>query len=281
MAWFAHQTDGWEAESERALRSHDIRVERLELDQARALFPELVTDDLAFVLYELGAGVLRARQAVNALVDDALAAGASFIIGHAEPDSGSVRVEGTKLLGDQIVWASGAWTPGLFPGLMTAKVIRQEVLFVDAPSSWLTPPLPAWGDRELSASGLGDYDGRGFRIGLNRLGSEVDPDHNAGMPPESERAVREYLRRRFPSLADAPLRTVEAAPYTILGDAAGTFSIDRDAQPLVLRHPEHSNVWILGAGTGHGFKHAPALAEHLADALEGRESPYLSRSTDR
>ena len=32
---------------------------------------------------------------------------------------------------------------------------------------------------------------------------------------------------------------------------------------LIDRHPEMENVWIVGGGSGHGFKHGPALAEYL------------------
>ena len=29
--------------------------------------------------------------------------------------------------------------------------------------------------------------------------------------------------------------------------------------------------WLLGGGSGHAFKHAPVLGEHLADLIEGRD----------
>jgi sarcosine oxidase len=30
-------------------------------------------------------------------------------------------------------------------------------------------------------------------------------------------------------------------------------------------------VWLLGGGSGHGFKHGPAMAERMAGALRGEE----------
>ena len=34
-------------------------------------------------------------------------------------------------------------------------------------------------------------------------------------------------------------------------------------------HPEHPAVWLYGGGSGHGFKHGPALAEQMAAGLSG------------
>ena len=42
---------------------------------------------------------------------------------------------------------------------------------------------------------------------------------------------------------------------------------------MFARHPEHDRVWLLGGGSGHGFKHGPALAEHAADVLAGAAEP--------
>ena len=33
---------------------------------------------------------------------------------------------------------------------------------------------------------------------------------------------------------------------------------------LIDRHPDHENVWLVGGGSGHGFKHGPAVGEHVA-----------------
>ena len=33
---------------------------------------------------------------------------------------------------------------------------------------------------------------------------------------------------------------------------------------LIDRHPELANVWLVGGGSGHGFKHGPAVGEYVA-----------------
>jgi len=38
------------------------------------------------------------------------------------------------------------------------------------------------------------------------------------------------------------------------------------------------NVWLAGGGSGHGFKHGPALGEYLAEQIcgEGKAEPRFS-----
>ena len=47
---------------------------------------------------------------------------------------------------------------------------------------------------------------------------------------------------------------------------------------LVAPHPEHDGVWLLGGGSGHGFKHGPALAELVRDLLTGVREPLERHS---
>ena len=42
-----------------------------------------------------------------------------------------------------------------------------------------------------------------------------------------------------------------------------------DSHFIAAEHPEQPGVWLLGGGSGHGFKHGPAMAERLAPALRG------------
>jgi glycine/D-amino acid oxidase-like deaminating enzyme len=39
---------------------------------------------------------------------------------------------------------------------------------------------------------------------------------------------------------------------------------------LIDRHPDFENLWIVGGGSGHGFKHGPAVGEYAADRILGR-----------
>jgi len=76
-------------------------------------------------------------------------------------------------------------------------------------------------------------------------------------------AARAYIKFRFPSLADAPLVESRVCQYENSTDQ--NFILDH--------HPEAENVWIVGGGSGHGFKHGPAFGEMVSDAVLGLKAP--------
>jgi sarcosine oxidase len=265
VLWFAHDESGWEAESERTLAAEGVPTERLTPAEAASLFPSFAGDDLAFCLFEREAGVLRARAATRAVVSVARAKGARFVGGEGRPlAGGGVDVNGDRLAADVVVWACGPWLAGLFPVHARLRVTRQEVIHFGAPIAWETPPVPAWVDYDAAFYGVGDLDGRGVKVSPDREGPPFDPDLGSRAPSrEAEEAARGYLGRRFPGLATAPLVFARVCPYSLTGDT----------NFLVARHPEEERVWLLGGGSGHGFKHGPALAEYVAGLLDGGDEP--------
>ena len=50
---------------------------------------------------------------------------------------------------------------------------------------------------------------------------------------------------------------------------------------LIDRHPDFDNVWLVGGGSGHGFKHGPAVGEYLSKVIDGRApaEPRFSLAT--
>jgi glycine/D-amino acid oxidase-like deaminating enzyme len=274
VAWFAHREGGWETESLETLVDTRIPAERLEPDEAQGLFPSLGTSDLAFVLYEPEAGVLRAERAVGVLARQAVAHGARVERAVARPEDGHVRFDdGRRLEADAVVWACGPWLPELFPEHLELRVTRQDLCFFDGGPAWASPGVPGWVDYDLAVYGTGDLDGHGVKAAPDAEG----PVLPASAPleatdPASERAARDYLALRFPALAHAPLRSTRACRYELTTD--GHFV----AAPL----PGRAGHWMLGGGSGHGFKHGPALAERLGGALlEGRPLPAHFGLTER
>jgi glycine/D-amino acid oxidase-like deaminating enzyme len=163
------------------------------------------------------------------------------------------------------VWACGAWLPALFPGVLALRITHQDVFYFGAPVAWRTPGVPGWVDYDGAAYGLGDLDGRGVKVSPDVDGPDCDPETLERVPvPEHERLARAYVARRFPALADAPL----------VGHRACQYEITPDMRFVMAPHPEHGErVWLLGGGSGHGFKHGPALAERFEPWLSGATAP--------
>ena len=258
VAWFAHREDGWEAASEHTLAAQGIPTRRLDPAAAERLFPSFRGDDLAFVLLEPEAGVLRAQRAVRALAASAADHGARLVRGRARPEGAEAVLEdGTRLAGDRVVWACGGWLARLFDGLVSLAVTRQELLFVDGGPAWRAPGVPGWVDYDRAMYGTADLDELGVKAALDYEGPPVDPDAELVDTATTEAGVRAYLRDRFPALERAPLAGARACRY----------ELSPDSHFIAAPHPEHADVWIVGGGSGHGFKHGPALAERLAAAL--------------
>ena len=249
VAWFARSEEGWEATSERVLRAEGIPVERLAPDAGRELFPSFEPGDIEFILWEPQAGVLRAREATIATAEAAQRAGVRLVHRVVAP---------REVEADVVVWACGAWLPALFD--LPIRVTKQDVLFFAA-EDWTTPGVPAWVDYDHAIYGLGDLDGKGVKVAPDAEGPAFDPEEGEREASlETEASARAYLATRFPALRGAPLSGFSVCQYALTPDT--NFVLGR-----------HEDQWILGGGSGHGFKHGPALAEYAARVVTGEEEP--------
>ena len=252
IAWFARSEDGWEAESERVLRAEGIPVERLNPDAGQELFPSFDPQNVAFILWEPNAGVLRAAEATKATVEAAERAGAELQHEVAEP--GAVE-------DDVVVWACGAWLRELFG--LPVRVTKQDTLYFAA-AGWTCPPVPAWVDYSNAIYGHGDLDELGVKVAPDQEGPAFDPERGARVvSPETEHAARTYLAQRFPALRDTPIDHGSVCQY----------AVTTDTNFVLAPHPERTDEWIFGGGSGHGFKHGPALAEYAASVVSGEREP--------
>lgn len=147
------------------------------------------------------------------------------------------------------------------------RVTRQEVFFFGTPAgnpSFAPPRMPVWADiTDLdSAYTVPDIESRGFKLAFDRHGPEFDPDTGDRVVHEIDPA-RSFLAERFPGLAGAPL--VESRVCQYENTSNGDF--------LIERHPDFKNAWLVGGGSGHGFKHGPAVGEHVCALIEGQARP--------
>jgi sarcosine oxidase len=249
VAWFETGDDDFTQRSEETLRRLGIPCERLTPGESQRLYPSLGVDDLRSTLLEPGAGVLYAR-----LATQLLARGLHVEAARAVPDAAPGA--------DVVVWACGPWLPKLFPELVEQRVTRRDVFFAGVDGTW--SGTPAFCDYAGPYYGHGELGGYGLKVAWDGPGAEIDPDALERLPDgESLQLSRDYLARRFPALADAP----------VVGARVCQYDLTADTHFLCARHPERDGWWLLGGGSGHGFKHGPALAEYVADCVEGRREP--------
>jgi glycine/D-amino acid oxidase-like deaminating enzyme len=178
--------------------------------------------------------------------------------------------DGSTLTADGFVFACGPWLGALFPDVIGDRVrpTRQEVFFFGTPSGdrrYTEAAMPVWADhRTRFMYGIPGNEWRGFKVADDTRGSVFDPTNGERKPTEvALQVARDYLAYRFPGMKDAPLLESRVCQYEQSPDEH--FIIDR--------HPAAANAWIVGGGSGHGFKHGPAVGELVARLVTTKATP--------
>lgn len=271
VLWIHRDGDPYFEDNARVLGKHGVPFARMSSAELRSRYPVLRVANDEAGLFEPRGGGLMARRAVQQLALELEAEGAALLHGEVEPIHAADGIEGalpsvTTTGGEVIeaeafVVACGPWLGQMCPEAMAGRlfVTRQEVLFFAADRA-RTGTLPVWAD--LPFYGLPSLEGRGFKVADDTHGPEVDvTEVDRRLSPEAETQAREFMARRFPALAESPLSESRVCQYE--NSANGDFVLDR--------HPGLENVWLAGCGSGHGFKHGPAVGAHLAGLVLGRE----------
>ena len=282
VLWLAHRDDGFEAASLRTLAGLGIPAVRLEADALHERYPQLRTDDIGWALHEPDAGVLLARRAVAATARAVAEEGGEVRIGRAGLDQERIVVEvepGGSPGFDSVVFAAGAWLPKILPDVrdLQLSVPRQEVIYLATPpgdARFDAGSLPTWVEYDAAFYGLPSIEGRGAKIAPDWPGPIVDPDTQERLlSDERIEASRAYLRRRIPDLAERPVAEGRVCQYELTPDTH--FLIDR------VPGLEQLDAWVVGGGSGHGFKHAPVIGEYLSGLILGVDVSELAPPDDR
>ena len=262
VLWVGRQNEPYSEATHRTLAACGVRMEIVSVSELEKRYPQMrIPGPDSFGIFEPESGALLARRAVAAVVRDAEV---NFTVAAVEPPSRSAvrTVSGETIQAATFVFACGPWLPKLFPGLLASRIVptRQEVFFFAPPAGDLRfahPALPVWIDftDPRRPYGFPDLESRGFKLAFDEHGPAFDPDTGDRLLQEGALAhARRFLAERFPDLARAPLSESRVCQYE--NTANSDFLIDR--------HPEWGNIWIVGGGSGHGFKHGPAVGEHVA-----------------
>jgi sarcosine oxidase len=272
VLWMGRAGDPYSESTRSTLARVGVPIEILSAPELVKRYPQMrVPHSGSFGILEPESGALMARRAVAAVVRDLIRRGGEYITAAVMPPSGRGRLgfvetgNGKRIVADTFVFACGAWLPKLFPDILRERIwpTRQEVLFFAPPAGdrrFSSPELPVWIDftDPRGPYGFPDLEGRGCKLAFDRHGAPFDPDSgNRALSAESVAEARAFFAERFPLLREAPLTEFRVCQYE--NTSNGDFLIDR--------HPELTNVWFAGGGSGHGFKHGPAVAAHISERI--------------
>jgi sarcosine oxidase len=274
VLWIAHQDEAYALATVATLEKAGAVFEKLSLEDLRRRHPQIVFEDDSWAILEPRSGVLMARRAVQTVVERAQKLGVEYWVDAVLAPEGRGTIakvktaSGESIAAEKFIFACGPWLPKLFPDFLGSRIFpsRQEVYFFGVPAGeprFGPPAMPTWIELKHEFYGMPDLESRGFKIANDRHGELVDPDTQSRLPSaDGIAAARKYLSRRFPSLKDAPVVETRVCQYE--NTSNGDFLIDR--------HPAFENVWLVGGGSGHGFKHGPSLGEYVAARVKQEDA---------
>lgn len=277
VLWFASPGNKYSEESRETLRKLQVPFRDLSFEELQHSYPQIHVPPGTTAILEPDSGALMAREAVQAVVADFVARGGAYRHAAIRTPSGKSSLpaiqttSGDSISADAFVFACGPWLGKIFPELLGKRIFptRQEVIFFGIPPGddrFSSPQMPVWIDFSDGRGmyGFPDLETRGFKVAFDLHGPPFDPDSgNRIVSPEKIAAARTYVAERFPALANTPIVDSRVCQYE--NTSNGDFIIDR--------HPNFDNVWIAGGGSGHGFKHGPAVGEYTAARVTGTASP--------
>jgi sarcosine oxidase len=245
-----------------ALTRFNIRHERLKSSELKKRFPQFRFAAGTTGLFEPDSGMLLARRAVECV------ASAGARIGVTQLRIAVTRKSVRKLISaKRYVFACGPWLPQIFPKQLGSLIFptRQEIVFFGIPpgeARFRAPQMPAWVDFSTGYYTAPDIESRGFKLGIDTHGPAIDPETDPRViSPAMVKRARVMIAQNFPALANAPV--VESRVCCYENTWNGDFLIDQLEE----------DIWVAGGGSGHGFKHGPAIGRYVADLFEGRIEP--------
>ncbi len=272
VLWLAVEEDEYVRASLAAMEQLKVPHERLSAAELHKRYPQISTEGIRFGYLETQCGFLRARKATETVSQVVARSGGKVLIAAAEPPSGSgPRFEqlrlanGERLSAGHFVFACGPWLPELFPNLLSRRIriTKQDVFFFGLPPGdrrFEPATLPPWIELSQEFYGIPASDGRGLKVANDHSGPLFDPTRGERMAsPENAEAARRYVAQRFPAMAGAPVVETRVCQY----------ERTPDSHLVIDRHPGYENVWIVGGGSGHGFKLGPTVGEIVARQVLG------------
>jgi len=275
VLWMANPTDDFEKASVAVLRDAGVEFEELTRGAAGKRFPQINFDGVPWAIFEKESGFLTARRNCQTVLEHFVAEGGEYREVSVTPGTiqgGEMRPvtlsDGATISAHQYVFACGPWLGKIFPEVIGDLLVptRQEVYFFGVPGGdprYSEGQMPTWIDhgQEHIFYGIPGNEWRGFKAGDDTRGAKFDPTNGDRTPtPAAIHAVREHIEHRFPGLKGAPLVEARVCQYENTPDE--NFIMDQ--------HPGAQNAWLLGGGSGHGYKHGPAVGERMAALVLGK-----------
>jgi len=272
------------AQSARAsAEAHSLPHEMLGGEEVRRRWPQFTIGDEWQACYSPGAGFLRVEPALRALAAQARSGGVTIqercavLAWGADDESAWVESTSGTYHCDRLIVTAGAWTSGILAGLGLPLTVLRKILWwflVDDRAAFSPERFPVFIAESAGGEiyGLPISDDPGLKLAAHSGGDAVNPD-------TVDRTAHAHETDQVMPFAATILNGVRQEP---VDSAVCLYVMSPDSDFILDRHPRWSHV-VLGAGfSGHGFKFAPAIGEHLVElALDPEQHAHARFALDR
>ena len=242
-----------------------VENEVIEHDELARRYPQFNLDGIDFGYYIPSTGVLMARRGCFAVAEDFERKGGQLVLAKAKPGRQSGRQlqeitlsTGQTIAAEKFIFACGPWLPKVLPNPMKDRLMtpRRVTFWYGVPADDNRFTYPNCPNFDMaSVYGFPSIEGRGLKFATEYDSIQFDADMDERLVTENEvERAREFLHKWFPALHDQPLLESRVCQYET--------SVDEHF--IVDHHPDMENVWIVGGGSGHGYKHGIILGDYVA-----------------
>lgn len=246
------------------------KYEVLKQDEVKYRFPQYQVDDMEGFLYEPEAGFVRARRTCEAVAGVFQQFGGDLQIMRAWPTTqmngqmpGLQTSNGDLLHAGTYLFACGPWLRKVFPVLMGNRLRTPmgSVFYFGSPVGEYRmqyPNIPTFNYPGSTGWPSAPKDNLGFRVRAGGGAVGTDPDITERIFDKAAmQHTIDFVNLRFPLLKNAPILKEHSCHYE--SGSGGNFIVDK--------HPDMSNVWIMGSGMAEGFKFGPVIGEYTANRI--------------
>jgi sarcosine oxidase len=282
----ANESGGEHANRARmSAEQYNLDFEWLQADEIRSRWPQFKIGDNWEGGFGATAGFLDVEPALHAMGDSARVHGVEIREHEAVADWGAgdsgVWVESSsgRYTGDRLIVTAGPWAWKVLARVGIAfYVLRKTLWWMEVAKSEMFSPdrLPVFmADRPgLGLYGFPIFGQPGLKYADHHGGDVVDPDMVDRTTSEAE-AQRMIEAGRW-------LFGDEAITGKVIKSAVCMYAMTPDGHFIIDRLPGHPNVAIGAGFSGHGFKFATAVGEHLVNLVyDPTERPYDILSLSR
>jgi monomeric sarcosine oxidase len=270
-------------QARRSAELHNVPFEVLEPAEIRTRWPAFHVPDDLDAIYCPRSGFLAVDPALTALGAQARTLGVEIKENEPARDWGAtesgawVKTGEATYTADRLIITAGAWSSALLADLDLSLVVKRKTLFwleVEQPERFSADRFPVFiaDSPGQEFYGFPIFEEPGLKVAVHTGGQPTSPD-------DVDRTVRDAEKQ---DVLPAAQQLFGGLTGRVLSSVVCLYTMSPDENFIVDRHPRWPHV-VFGAGfSGHGFKFATAIGEHLTDlAFDPSTKPYPILSLSR